>query len=189
MGWATSAAFVCLIACVIGRVAMLRRRGVRAFVFGETDKSDFILPPCVLAVAYCVVAPGFGWPMWWPLVAPWWPSAVPGWFGVALCWLAVIGMVWTLKSFGESFRVGIDEREPGGLITTGAFAVSRNPIYVCFLAFLAGLFLVEHNVITAVALAALAVVIHVQVSREESFLSTHYGEAFAAYCQNVRRYV
>ena len=189
MGWATGAAFVCLIACVIVRAAMLRRRGVRVLVFGQTNKSDFILVPCVLALVYCVVAPGFGWPMWGPLVAPFWPSAIPGWFGVALCWLAVIGLAYSLKSFGESFRVGIDEHEPGGLITTGAFAVSRNPVYVCFIAFVAGIFLVEHNAITLIALVVVPTVIHRQIVREESFLSAHYGPAFAAYCQTVRRYV
>jgi protein-S-isoprenylcysteine O-methyltransferase Ste14 len=33
-------------------------------------------------------------------------------------------------SFGTSFRVGIDVEHPDKLVTTGIFAVSRNPIYV-----------------------------------------------------------
>jgi len=189
MGWVVGAAFLCLVGLVIARAAMLRRRGIQAMVFGETDKSDFALPPLVLIVAYCVLAPGFGWPMWAPVVAGWWTSDIPGWIGAVLCWLAVAGLAWALASFGESFRVGIDEREPGGLITTGAFAHSRNPVYTCFVAFLAGLFLAQHNAVTAVVLVAVAAVMHRQVLREEKFLRAHYGDEFAAYAATVRRYL
>jgi hypothetical protein len=45
---------------------------------------------------------------------------------------ALIGFAVTLKSFGDSFRVGIDEKKPDKLVTSGMFAISRNPIYVCF---------------------------------------------------------
>jgi len=189
MGWLTAGAFVCLVVLVIARTLVLRRRGIRAMMFGDTDKSDFVLPPIVLIIVYGMIARGFGWPMWAPLVAPWWTTDVPGWIGVVLCWLAVVGLAWTLWSFGESFRVGIDEREPGGLVTSGAFAVSRNPIYVCFLAALTGLFLVQRNIWAAVVLVVAFVVINRQIVREETFMRAQYGDDFAAYASRVRRYL
>jgi len=188
-GWIVAAAFVALIGLVLTRVAMLRRRGIEAFLFGATHKSDAVLVPCVLAIVYCVIAPGFGWPIWRPLVRPFWTTAVPGWIGVACCLLALAGLAWALISFGDSFRVGIDDQRPAGLVTTGAFAHSRNPIYVSFALFLTGLFLVQHNPVTALVLVAFAGVVHRQVLREERFLATHYGDAFEHYKLGVRRYV
>jgi len=188
-GWIVAGAFVALIGVVLIRVRMLRRRGIHAFLFGATHKSDAILVPCILIIVYALVAPGFGWPMWQPLVAPYWQTPIPGWVGVACCVAAVAGLVWSLMSFGDSFRVGIDDQAPAGLVTTGAFAVSRNPIYVCFALFLTGLFLVQHNIVTTLVLVAFALVAHRQVLREERFLAGHYGEQFAAYRARVRRYV
>ncbi|MDR0286066.1 MAG: hypothetical protein LBI33_14445 [Propionibacteriaceae bacterium] len=188
-GWLVLVAFASLIGLVLGRVVILRRHGIAAFLFGATHKSDALLVPCLLAVAYAVAAPSVGWPVWRPLVAPFWATGVPGWVGVVGCLTAVAGLAWTLTSFGDAFRVGIDDHRPGGLVTTGAFAVSRNPVYVCFLLFLTGLFLVAHNLVTVVALTAYLAVVHRQILREEHFLASHYGEAFAAYQQRVRRYL
>ena len=188
-GWIVAAAFVGLIGLVLARVAMLRRRGIQAFLFGATHRSDAVLVPCVLIIVYCVIAPGFHWPMWDPIVAPFWATAIPGWVGATACVAAVGGLAWTLASFGDSFRVGIDDREPAGLVTTGAFAVSRNPIYVCFITFLSGLFLVQHNAVTLVVLIAAPLVIHRQIRREERFLESHYGDEFSTYRARVRRYL
>ena len=188
-GWILTGVFICLLALVIGRVRWLRRRGINAFLFGATHKSDVILPPIILTVVYCLIAPGFGWPIWNPLVARFWQTSIPGWIGVILGITAVAFMAWALVSFGESFRVGIDDQHPAGLVTTGAFAHSRNPIYVCFGFFLTGLFLVQANLITLVALLGFGFVVHQQVLREESFLATHYGADFEDYCTTVRRYL
>ena len=188
-GWIVAGCFVALIGLVLTRVAMLRRRGIEAFLFGATHKSDAVLVPCVLAVLYCVTAPGFGWPMWRPLVAPFWTTPVPGWVGVGCCALALAGLAWALISFGDSFRVGIDDQKPADLVTTGAFSHSRNPIYVSMALFLIGLFLVQHNVVTVLVPIAFTGIVQRQVLREERFLAEHYGDAFERYRKTVRRYV
>jgi len=41
-------------------------------------------------------------------------------------------ILWSLISFQESFRVGIDADHPDRLIMDGVFAFSCNPIYVAF---------------------------------------------------------
>ena len=171
------------------RAAMLRKRGIRVMVFGQTDKSDFLLVPMVLAIAYTALANTFGLPIWSVLLRPFWNSTMPGWTGLALCVLAVIGFGVTLVSFGDSFRVGIDENKPDKLITNGMFRFSRNPIYVCFLAFFAGMFIIHRNIVIAVAIVLFALVIHRQVLREEKFLASHYGEEYELYKKKVRRYL
>lgn len=182
-------AFALFVITVLIRSAILRRRGIKVIVFGQTDKSDFILVPLVLAIAYTALANTFGLPMWPPLIRPFWGTIIPGWFGLGLCGAAIIGFALTLASFGDSFRVGIDENKPDKLITTGMFALSRNPIYVCFLLFFTGLFLVHRNIVIAVAMVLFALAIHRQVLREEKFLKSHYGAKYEDYCKHVRRYL
>ena len=181
--------FAMFILMVLIRAAMLRRRGIRAIVFAETDKSDFLLVPFVLAIIYAALANSFGWPLWQPLMAPLWQSIAPGWAGLALSVVAVAGMLFALISFGDSFRVGIDEERPDKLVTTGMFALSRNPIYVCFDSFFIGLFLVHRNLIILAAVIAFALVIHRQILREEKFLHAHYGAEYKDYVCKVRRYL
>ena len=184
---------VCLFAffvmMVLVRAAMLRKRGIQAIVFGQTDKSDFLLVPLMLAIAYTALANTFGLPIWSALIRPFWSSLAPGWAGLILCIAAVVGFALALASFGDSFRVGIDENKPDKLITAGVFAVSRNPIYVCFLSFFAGLFLIHRNIVIAVATVLFALAIHRQVLREERFLASHYGGEYEEYCKKVRRYL
>ena len=181
--------FALFVASVMIRSAMMRRRGVRAIVFGQTDKSDFLLVPLVFAIAYTALAGTFGLPVWPVLIRPFWSSRFPGWFGLALCAAAVAGIVATLYSFGDSFRVGIDEQKPDKLITSGTFAISRNPIYVCFLMFFTGLFLIHRNIVIAVAVLLFAMAIHRQIVREEKFLTAHYGGEYEEYRGRVRRYL
>lgn len=181
--------FATFIALVAGRAAMLRRKGIKAIVFGVTDKSDFLLVPFVLAIVYTVCSDAFGLPMWRPLVTPFWETRIPGFVGLTLCSIAVIGIAASLVSFGNSFRVGIDEQKPDKLVTTGIFAISRNPIYVCFNTFFCGQFLIHRNIIITVAVVGFAAAIHRQVLREERFLSSHYGVEYTEYCRKVRRYL
>jgi len=182
-------AFALFVITVMVRAVILRRRGIKVIVFGQTDKSDFLLVPLVLAIAYTALANTFGLPMWPPLIRPFWETIIPGWFGLGLCGLAIIGFALTLSSFGDSFRVGIDEHKPDKLVTTGMFTISRNPIYVCFLMFFTGLFLIHRNIVIAVAVVLFAMAIHRQVLREEKFLKAHYGAEYEAYCKRVRRYL
>ena len=174
---------------VLIRAAGLRKKGIRVIVFGQTDKSDFLLVPLVLAIAYSALANTFGLPIWGVLLHPFWNSAIPGWLGLCLSLISIILFALTLASFGDSFRVGIDEEKPDKLITQGMFAISRNPIYVCFLLFFTGLFLVHRNIVIAIAIVMFAMAIHRQVIREEKFLTSHYGEEYEEYRMKVRRYL
>jgi protein-S-isoprenylcysteine O-methyltransferase Ste14 len=85
--------------------------------------------------------------------------------------------------------VGIDTAHPDRLIMDGIFAYSRNPIYVAFAIVLIGEFLIFSNWITLIYLGAAALLFHRQVLREEKYLSTLYGQAYAEYCHRVRRYL
>ncbi|HCF49202.1 MAG TPA: isoprenylcysteine carboxylmethyltransferase family protein, partial [Syntrophomonas sp.] len=68
------------------------------------------------------------------------------------------------------------EDQPGALITTGAFAVSRNPIYTAFGFILLGIFLIFPNWVVLLYLLAGLWLMNRQVLREEESLQKIYGE-------------
>jgi protein-S-isoprenylcysteine O-methyltransferase Ste14 len=178
---------VLLLGMVLSRVFILRRRGIRAMKFGDTDKSDFLIPPFVFFYFYVIFAAAFGWPT--VSRQELFQSETVAWTGVLFCLAALLLMAWSLVSFRQSFRIGIDTSRPDVLITDGAFAVSRNPIYVAFIMMAAGQFLIFPNLVPLIYLGGAAWLIHRQVLREEEFLREHYGQAYADYCNQVRRYL
>jgi protein-S-isoprenylcysteine O-methyltransferase Ste14 len=172
---------------VLTRIAMLRRRGIMAMKFGETDKSDFIIPPFALFYIYLVLANAFGWPA--PVHTRLFLAPLLAWVGVLCCAIAVTVMASSLIAFGTSFRIGIDTDRPDKLITSGIFAVTRNPIYVAFIFALIGEFLIAPTWLMLIYLVAGFALLHRQVLREEAFLRAHYGAEFQAYASRVRRYL
>jgi protein-S-isoprenylcysteine O-methyltransferase Ste14 len=178
---------VLMLGMVLTRVFMLKSNGVEAMNFGKIDKTDFFIPPFALFYFYLVVAAAFNWPTVSTQV--FFHSEAIAWVGVALCLAGLLLLVWSLVSFGQSFRVGIDTEHPDQLITTGVFAFSRNPIYVAFASILLGQLLIFPNWILLVYLSAATWLFHRQVLREEEFLKQHYGQEYTDYCQRVRRYL
>jgi protein-S-isoprenylcysteine O-methyltransferase Ste14 len=178
---------VVLLGMVLGRVFILKRQGVKAMRFGETHKSDFLIPPLAFFYFYVIFAAAFGWPS--VSRQTFFESETVAWIGVLLCLAALLLLLWSLVSFRQSFRIGIDTERPDRLITEGAFAVSRNPIYVAFITILIGQFLIFPNWIMLIYAVAAAGLVHRQILREEEYLRGHYGEAYAAYCSRVGRYL
>ncbi len=178
---------VLVVGLVLSRVFMLKRRGIRAMRFGQLDKRDFLIPPFALFYFYLVFAAAFDLPT--VSRQEFFHSEVVAWIGVLFCLAGVVGLAWSLVSFGRSFRVGIDTEQPDKLITTGIFRVSRNPIYVAFAFVLIGQFLIFPNWILLAYPLAAAWLVHRQVLLEEQYLRTHYGQEYADYCRRVRRYL
>jgi protein-S-isoprenylcysteine O-methyltransferase Ste14 len=178
---------VLLVGTVVSRAVLLSRTGTRAMHFGKLDKTDFLIPPVALFYFYTVFAAAFGWPL--ASSRRFFQSTTAAWFGVALCAVGVLILIVSLVSFGKSFRIGIDVDKPGRLVTTGIFAVSRNPIYVGFFVFLVGQLLVFPNWVPLLYLVAATALFQRQVLREEGFMRQHYGQEYAEYCSHVRRYV
>jgi protein-S-isoprenylcysteine O-methyltransferase Ste14 len=178
--------FVVLIGIVVTRVQLMKRKGVEAMNFGKIDKTDFLIPPFALFYFYLVVAHAFHFPS--PTTQEFFQSGVVAWVGVLFCLAGAGLLLWSLVSFGQSFRVGIDTERPDSLITSGVFAYSRNPIYAAFGLVLLGQFLVFPNWILLIYLGAATWLFNRQILREEDFLKEHYGQEYADYCSRVRRY-
>jgi protein-S-isoprenylcysteine O-methyltransferase Ste14 len=177
---------VLLLGMVLTRVSLMKRQGIKAMNFGNIDKKDFLIPPFVLFYFYTVFAAAFNLPS--VSTQEFLHSEAIAWLGVFFCLAGLLLFLWSLVSFRQSFRVGIDIDHPDRLITTGIFALSRNPIYVAFLLILIGQFVIFSNWVLLVYIGAAIWLFHRQVLREEEFLAKHYGEEYSEYCQRVRRY-
>lgn len=186
-GYLAALTIVLALGMVLARILLMKKQGIAAMKFGETDKSDFLIPPFALFYFYLVFAAAFGLPK--PSAEEIVHSEFARWPGVAFCFAGLTFLSWSLISFGKSFRVGIDARRPGKLVTEGIFARSRNPIYVAFAFILVGQFLIFSNWILLLYVVAGFLLFHRQVLREEEFLKQRYGEQYAQYSRRVRRYL
>jgi len=155
--------------------------------FGNIDKADFFIIPFAFFYFYLVFAAAFNWPT--VSAQEFFHSETVAWVGVLFCLAGLLLMLWSLISFRQSFRIGIDMDRPDSLITDGAFAFSRNPIYLAFAIILTGQFLIFSNWISLIYIGAATWLFHRQVLREEEYLGRHYGHAYADYCNRVRRYL
>ncbi|GLW66051.1 hypothetical protein Arub01_42950 [Actinomadura rubrobrunea] len=107
--------------------------------------------------------------------------------------LAAAGAAATLAaqaSMGSSWRIVVDDNERTGLVTGGAFAVVRNPIFTAMIVTAAGLAAMVPNVISLVGLALTVTAIHVQVRAvEEPYLLRVHGDAYRGYAARVGRFL
>ena len=178
---------VLMLGMVMTRVLLMRSRGIEAMKFGRTDKTDFLIPPFALFYFYLIFAHAFNLPT--VSRQEFFRSDVIAWMGVLFCLAGLSLLLWSLMSFGQSFRVGIDNEHPDKLITTGVFAFSRNPIYTAFALILLGQFLIFPNWIILIYTVAGTWLFHRQVLREEAYLKNHYGQEYLDYSRRVRRYI
>ena len=102
-------------------------------------------------------------------------------FGFALFTLALIQL-------GNSWRLGIDDKDPGELVTKGIFAFTRNPIYLFFLFYFLGTFCLRGSAIYLLFFSFMAFMLHLQILREEKYLLRMHGIVYVEYCKNTGRY-
>jgi len=93
-----------------------------------------------------------------------------------------------LKSLGTSWRLGIDDKNPGKLVTTGIYSFSRHPIYLFFNLYFLGTFLINGNLVFIIFAILLGAVLHWQLIREEKFLLKVFERQYREYVSATGRY-
>jgi protein-S-isoprenylcysteine O-methyltransferase Ste14 len=117
------------------------------------------------------------------------PPALSRAIGVTLMAAGVVLFVAATLNLGSSWRVGIEETARPGLVTTGLYAYTRNPIFLAMLVTLVGYVLTLPTRLSLVLLLAAYAGIRAQISAEEAYLSDAYGDAYRAYARRVGRLV
>jgi protein-S-isoprenylcysteine O-methyltransferase Ste14 len=107
---------------------------------------------------------------------------------VAVFGLLIQGIGWVgFKRRGAEIRTN---RPVPMIVTSGAHRISRNPMYVGFVAMLTGIGLAADSL--PMLLGALAMFLYLDwyvIAREERYLSRTFGEEYEMYCRKVRRWL
>jgi protein-S-isoprenylcysteine O-methyltransferase Ste14 len=104
--------------------------------------------------------------------------------------LGVAGTVAAQASMGASWRIGVDDSEHTALVTTGAFALARNPIFTAMIITAAGLAAMVPNPVSFFGLVLTVVAIELQVRAvEEPYLQRVQGQLYRDYATAVGRFL
>lgn len=110
-----------------------------------------------------------------------------GWIAGAAA-LALDG--WAMATMARAHTNILPHRAAGRLVTTGPFALTRNPIYVGNALLLAGVGLAVGSAWFLLAAAAAAVATHhLAVLREERHLAARFGADWEAYARRTPRWI
>jgi protein-S-isoprenylcysteine O-methyltransferase Ste14 len=192
------AALTFFLVVFLGRTVLLwLKQGINPFALGAGKKGlhrffELALFPWLVLWLLAIMVSALHSPRWLisAIGTPVLLNSLP--FQIAGCLLIGFGnflFVWALISFGSSWRVGIDERKAGALVTGGAFAFSRNPIFVFLDLYFIGTFLINGTLAFLIFAGVTILGIHYQILREERFLLSKYGQAYREYCSRTGRYV
>jgi protein-S-isoprenylcysteine O-methyltransferase Ste14 len=108
--------------------------------------------------------------------------------GLALVGLSFVILILAQVALGDSWRLGIDEENPGELVTSGIYAFSRNPIYSFFDLYFLGTFLLNGTLFFALSAVFTVLNLHYQILSEEQHLSRLYGADYCVYRARTARY-
>lgn len=110
--------------------------------------------------------------------------------GLVLAIGGIAGTLYAQIAMGTSWRIGVDPAERTELVTTGPFALVRNPIFAAMLPTALGLTLLVPSWIALLGLAGLFIALELQVRVvEEPYLLGVHGETYRAYAARTGRFV
>ena len=110
--------------------------------------------------------------------------------GIAVAVVGIAVMVRAQIDMGNSWRIGVDQRETTALVRTGMFGRIRNPIYAAMLTFAFGSALLAPNPVSILGPALALATIELQVRRvEEPYLLAKHGDAYRGYTARVGRFI
>ena len=119
----------------------------------------------------------------------WVESDLVRWVGWAILAVSLLWIIAAQGQMGRSWRIGIDSAAQPPLVTSGLFALSRNPIFLGMRFSLLGLFLVLPTGATLVILVLGEALMQVQVRLEEAHLIQVLGQEYEDYRRATRRWL
>jgi protein-S-isoprenylcysteine O-methyltransferase Ste14 len=112
------------------------------------------------------------------------------WTGTAVAVTGIALTFWAQLAMGASWRIGVDESERTALVTSGPFAVVRNPIFTAMAVTGVGLTLMAPTALGLAGVAGLIGSLELQVRWvEEPHLLRSHGAAYRAYMRRTGRFL
>jgi len=110
--------------------------------------------------------------------------------GIVLALAGIAATFYAQVAMGTSWRIGVDPGERTALVTSGPFALVRNPIFAAMLPTALGLTLIVPSWVALLGLAGLTVALELQVRVvEEPYLLRTHGSEYREYAARVGRFV
>ena len=162
--------------------------GIRGFSgsVGSLEWSAGLLASLGMAAAVATPAVTL---LGWPGGTVWISNAALHLAGAAVACIGIVGALVSQVTMGDSWRIGVDEGETTRLVTRGAFAWVRNPIFSFMVLSGAGLLAVLPTTFTLAAVALTVAGIEIQVRAvEEPHLDRTHGASYRDYASRVGRF-
>lgn len=145
------------------------------------------VPPVALMVVLALVMSGIAYAVpaanWWTL--PWWLSVMPPIGGAALALAGVVAFRRAATTVNPT-----TPQASSSMVTTGVYGFTRNPMYVGFALALLGWALWLGNGLALLAVPAFVLYMNrFQIAPEERMLRSKFGQPYAQYLQQVRRWL
>ena len=174
--------------------ANARRFGLKPYSFGNSEATHSLVARLlIIGVLAClgVVLVYALAPQLYAYLGPisWLEYRAIAWIGIALCLLSLVWIIVAQAQMGASWRIGFDPGKKTALVSSGLFAISRNPIFLGMTVTLLGLFFSLPNAFTFALLTGGGALIQVQVRLEEEYLRSKHGKLYATYCKKVPRWL
>jgi protein-S-isoprenylcysteine O-methyltransferase Ste14 len=178
---------------VIGRILIARNRQHTAVSFTRGDSAQDFVARCFylwLPVVDGLFLAGYG------LTGNRGPFVVDvadlewvRWAGAACMVISLIWVVFSQASMGAAWRMGVDADTSTDLVTSGPFALSRNPVYVGIRGTMLGQLLVVGSWPVLAIWVASELLVQLQVRFEEAHMARLHTQHYAQYCARVRRWL
>ena len=112
------------------------------------------------------------------------------WLGFAPIAGGVAVAVWASQQFARAGTSIVPLTRSSALVTDGAFAHSRNPMYLGMILVLIGVAVLLNRVWPWVVPPFFGAIVYLRFIRhEERLMEATFGEAYRVYCARVRRWV
>lgn len=169
-----------------GKMILQKRQGIRTHQIGVRKEKNLHTVEVLMSIAttWIVVVQIFSIVMNWSYLSE---SArftgfLLGMVGDAIFLIAVV----TMK---DSWRAGIPDKDQTKFVRTEIYAFSRNPAFLGFDFMYIGVCLLFCNWLMIISSLFAIVMLHMQILQEESYLVNVFGEDYAAYKNQVGRYL
>jgi protein-S-isoprenylcysteine O-methyltransferase Ste14 len=151
-----------------------------------TDNPGVVAIPPFIALA--VLAVGLAGHAEWPLRFV--PAPGFKWVGAVSIGAAAVLLTSAVRAMRRA-RTTFDVRKPTtAIVTSGAFRISRNPMYVSLMLSYLGIAVLVDSLWVLLLALPLAVILQKGViEREERYLERKFGETYTRYKAGVRRWL
>lgn len=110
--------------------------------------------------------------------------------GIGVELLGVAAFIASVTEMKDNWRAGVQRKDKTDLVTTGIYAISRNPAFLGFILMYIGILCAFFNLYLLIVTILTVLLFHLQVVQvEEPFLVEAFGQEYLAYRKKVCRYL